>query len=299
MIDPKLRSYVRGLGLLISLLALAFVVYQFSQQSGFDSLRSLQVKDWILVLLLSGAYAVASVLLALSWRLILLHTGSQASWSWAIVTYGVSQLAKYLPGNVLHFAGRQALAMSSGLPGKGVLWSTAYELMSLSLAGLSISLIFLTRLGWTEVQAISTAVGFVVVVSLCLERLKFRHLMAAYLLHVVFLLVSGSIFAIVVHTLGLEGERIGQLMYWLCAAHVAAWLVGLLVPGAPAGLGVREATLLVLLDGLLPAGLLLVAVAVARLVNLMGDLLFFAVSALIYPRIKNTNNAVKSSGETH
>ncbi|MEB3210674.1 MAG: UPF0104 family protein [Leptolyngbyaceae bacterium] len=57
----------------------------------------------------------------------------------------------------------------------------------------------------------------------------------------------------------------------LLSAFSIAWMLGLVVPGAPGGIGVFEATALALLDGSIPSGLLLGAVAFYRLVSTLAE----------------------------
>jgi len=70
---------------------------------------------------------------------------------------------------------------------------------------------------------------------------------------------------------------------WL-AAFAQAWTVGLVVPGAPGGLGVFEAVLLLRLGGLLPAAPLLAVALSYRLIATLGDLLAAGLADLDSPR---------------
>jgi uncharacterized membrane protein YbhN (UPF0104 family) len=84
----------------------------------------------------------------------------------------------------------------------------------------------------------------------------------------------------------LMGEVSFGLSYGLlyCGAFVVAWLVGLVTPGAPAGVGVRELVLMALLKGLVPEDDLLMAVLLSRVVTVGGDGLFFLVVSLFSVR---------------
>ncbi|MEO1522021.1 MAG: lysylphosphatidylglycerol synthase domain-containing protein [Cyanobacteria bacterium J06633_2] len=57
----------------------------------------------------------------------------------------------------------------------------------------------------------------------------------------------------------------------LLSAFSVAWMLGLVVPGAPGGIGVFEATVLALLNNSVPPGPLLGAVAFYRLVNTLAE----------------------------
>ena len=55
-----------------------------------------------------------------------------------------------------------------------------------------------------------------------------------------------------------------------------AWLIGLVFPLAPAGLGVREAAGTAMLSGIIGAGLALFILGTMRVVTLGGDVLMIA-----------------------
>ena len=56
-----------------------------------------------------------------------------------------------------------------------------------------------------------------------------------------------------------------------------AWMAGFVTPGAPAGLGVREAVLLALLERLLTPQQALLVVVLWRVVTTLGDVVFFGI----------------------
>jgi uncharacterized membrane protein YbhN (UPF0104 family) len=61
-------------------------------------------------------------------------------------------------------------------------------------------------------------------------------------------------------------------------AQAAAWTAGFLTPGAPGGLGVREAVLVALLVGPLGEGSALAVALAWRVATLGGEVIFFATS---------------------
>jgi hypothetical protein len=69
---------------------------------------------------------------------------------------------------------------------------------------------------------------------------------------------------------------------WL-AAFALAWLVGLVVPGAPGGIGVFELVLLARLHGLLPEAELLAVVISYRLISVVAESLTAAAAQLDQP----------------
>ena len=65
------------------------------------------------------------------------------------------------------------------------------------------------------------------------------------------------------------------------AANAASWLAGFVIIGAPAGLGVREATFVALAGAALGEGQALLLIGLFRVVTFLGDTLFLAAGALL------------------
>ena len=55
---------------------------------------------WVLVAVLALSYAAANLVLVLAWWSLLSQFGGSTWFRWALRTYGLSQIAKYAPGNI-------------------------------------------------------------------------------------------------------------------------------------------------------------------------------------------------------
>jgi uncharacterized membrane protein YbhN (UPF0104 family) len=73
--------------------------------------------------------------------------------------------------------------------------------------------------------------------------------------------------------LELNGE-IHWCFFYVPAAFVTAWLIGLVTPGAPAGIGVREIVLIYLSGDYFDNGSILLSVMILRIVTVLGDVIF-------------------------
>ena len=73
----------------------------------------------------------------------------------------------------------------------------------------------------------------------------------------------------------------------VCGAYVIAWLAGLVTPGAPAGIGVREIVMYALLHTLISQSDLLTAIVLARIVTVAGDLLFYLLALIFFKPLNN------------
>lgn len=269
-----MKRILHWLGSAIAVAGVAFVVVRIADYRDQLDFSRLEASDWGAVAALTLVYTLANVLLAFAWWNLLAGFGADTSRRWAVKVYGVSQLAKYVPGNIFHFAGRQAMGIADNLPSWPLAKSVLWELGLLSVAGALFS-VLATPFVFPEFSAYWAVSAFVVAVSLTIIVLRQTlgtHFAHALSLQVVFLSLSSLIFASLIYLLTPSVP-----INWasLSGAFVLAWLAGLVTPGAPAGLGVRELVLLYFLKGTIQEVDLLLAVLLGRIVTIFGDFLFF------------------------
>ena len=279
-------------GSALGLLGLAFVVFKLHEYAAQIDLSKFSVGMWVALLFLILVYGVAGVALAIAWRNILRFLGLDVNLRWAVSVYGNSQLAKYVPSNIFQFAGRQVLGAAAGLPAAPLLKSVFWELASLASAGVLFAVltfpVLLPRISiWGAL--LLYAAGFAVAVWL-IRRLFGTALLAAWVWYSGFLALAGFSFVIV---LGLvTGNTWGETAFLICGAFLLAWLVGLLTPGAPAGVGVREVVLYALLQNYVSEVDLVTAIVLGRVVTVSGDVVFYLLAAATRPGLAlNTERA--------
>jgi len=292
-LSDRNKQWIKGLGFLLSLVAVGFVATRFVQYWEELELSGLGAIDWIALAGLGLVYALISVFLGLAWWKMLLHLKPESevdddaviSPFWAVYAYGYSQIGKYLPGNVLHFAGRHVLGMAAGYRHARLIYSTILELALLLVSGLLLTLLLLPVLGLHHGLA---ALAYALVFVLVYVGLKLRssiHLSHALALHSLFLLLTGILFVLVLALIDPAFDWSLRSAMLILAAYVLAWLIGMLTPGAPAGLGIREVVLLFLLGPIVNQSELLLAILLSRVVSLTGDLLFFAAAVIVKPKL--------------
>ncbi|HIE1300753.1 MULTISPECIES: hypothetical protein [Burkholderia] len=280
------RRWIHVTGSALGALGTIFVGVKLVEYSHQLSLDTFSAVTWSAVATLGAGYGACGMLLALAWLQLLTHHGVTSSRLWAIKTYGVSQLAKYTPGNIFHLAGRQAICVAAGLPAWPVAKSIVWELAVIASTALPFALMA-APLKWPVIgtaTAIAAFAGALAIAvsgirtcwSLCIAR--------AVSLYAAFLLVSGLIFSALL-AITVQHAKIDthDAAFWLpvCGAYVIAWLAGLVTPGAPAGVGVREAVLYWLMHGVVGQADLITAIVLGRMVTVAGDLMFFVGAALV------------------
>ncbi len=269
------QRYARWIALLIVLLASVFFLIEVWRN--LDELRAIR---WdrntaaALVLSLLGMLVVA-VLGGVMWGILLHDQGAHLPMLQAIQVTTISQIAKYLPGNVGHFVGVATLTTAAGVPMgmviNSLLISTLW-LLSLGmgmgavalmyfvdLPGLNEKIIinlpfllalgfFLASLPWIFIPLINRALpGLANKISRggLINVPRFRTGLALGMGFLLCFFIFGLLLKMQAQLLfGIEDGDVISLTF----LFTAAWVAGYVMPGAPGGLGVREAMMVILLS---------------------------------------------------
>lgn len=231
-----------------------------------------------------AVYVAAGLLLALGWTL-LVRLASAAPLRHAPLFVGHlrAQLAKYLPGNVFHYAWRHLSARREGAGHRALALALALEsvLVVASAAILALGVVsdpridalapWARHLAWAApVLAVLAWVGVGILgrrgghERLAPTRTAGR-LSAVFVLDLVF-------FVLAAFSLRLLCDQPGALPFpaW-CGWFALAWALGYVTPGAPAGFGLREAVLALGLAPVLGEAQALALAIAYRLTTVAGD----------------------------
>ena len=300
--QPKPHPWLQLLGVLSMLASFGFIgVLLWSHR---DAVLDFRPGLGGVILLAVGAviYGAASVLLAMAWRILLRWSGEgDVCWHESRRIYARTQIAKYVPGNIMQLLGRHVVGRQAGWSHVGLILSSAFEilillcmssiiaLVGLALTGIEVGLVKLPML-LVPIVALLAGAFFVVrlvprlvvgkwpEVSNRLRSRKVFRLWPVGLLHLAFFLIGGLVLLIVCDVVL---ETPVYLQYWPAVFSLFAigWTAGVITPGAPSGLGIREAVLVVGLGPVAsPAEAVLIA-GLLRLLTVSGDVMFFAIAA--------------------
>ncbi len=277
----------RALSILGSLLAatgIAYVGYRLIQQA--PELSLFTTASLAALSTAACTYTAALYLLALAWKRILNHLGIFPDLRWVLVCYSDYQVSKYVPGNVANIVGRQVQGARKGYEHKSLAFSTAIELAGMLLC-CGVFWVMWLLLQADAGPAVSVLAGLACFSCACLVVGFFgsRDLLVVGLCQMAFLAVSGAIFSGLV--LWVAGDPLGQgasaVIPLICVFN-AAWLVGVVTPGAPAGVGVRDGLLLSWTTAMIHSDKLAFVVLLSRLSTILGDLLFWLMVRFLAPK---------------
>ncbi len=306
----------KAIGLLLMLLSFGFILRELL---GFD-LSALRIQEpfsaMALILLFSIASVFSVLLGAAAWRniLVAIH-GAPASYVEIMKVYVKANAAKYLPGNVLHYAGRNLLGKRLGYDHGEILLSSFLEVLMILLSAIAFLLIFAAS-NFLEVskQALQQAVEnriFLLLILLgmvaaalglwlirkkrpdfmdkirMLFTLRFLKVLSMnFLLYALTFIIFGLILTFILIGIfkapvsGLQGAVL------IVSASVLSWFSGFITPGAPGGMGVREAVLILMLSPAYGREYTLAAALILRLISILGDVGAFGIGAFMEKGVK-------------
>ncbi|MCZ2202872.1 MAG: UPF0104 family protein, partial [Cylindrospermopsis raciborskii PAMP2012] len=235
----------------------------------------------------------------LVWTWILNHLNQSVPNGLFIRVYLKTNIAKYLPGNVWHYYGRILAAKDANIPTFKATLSVLLEPLLMATAALINIILLPNHLSVSFNQTVKFISLFLLLLSLHpvvlnpLIRLLFKvksqikseddipnsinsmnnltlekYPLLPLVGELIFVCLRGTGFILTIFALG--DVNLNQIPI-LIGAFSLAWVLGLVIPGAPGGLGVFESTAILLLQNTFPPSLLIGAIALYRLMSISAE----------------------------
>lgn len=243
-------------------------------------------------------YGCSMITTAMVWPSVIAKWGHEIPLRTALGIGLVAQIGKYLPGNVAHYFGRAALAKQHNISFTQSGLSTIVEFGAALLAAALIvfGATLLDSSIWADAPIVSilpeglfwplTVLALIIIAGIAtfvFRRLpEIRSLLSIDFwvapicwLTIGFLMTGFSFYALAIAFFGAWSIPVVSVI----AIYVIAWAVGFLIPGAPAGLGVREVILVALLAPMIGAPAAIMLSLLHRLLSAMLDLTAAALAA--------------------
>lgn len=294
-----IKNIARWAGTLLVIISLIYVFNSFSALSEDIHKIESDPKNISFILLISLIYGASQFLLSEAWLQILSVLGTDNLNRQTIYQiYGKTQLAKYLPGNIFQYAGRLALAKKMGIPLHSIMPSLVIEVLGV----VSAALILTSFLAKQIHQVIRIEVfwlpfvivlGFALVITIIAYKkyhgrmnrelflqlmTKKFHLLSILFLYLCFFLISGLILLAILQLFNINLGAITP--FEIIGISCAAWITGYITPGAPGGIGVREATLVLMLTPITGAAFSALIAVIIRMISVLGDICFWLLAEL-------------------
>jgi uncharacterized membrane protein YbhN (UPF0104 family) len=287
----KIKGFLRWLILGATLF---FIINTF--QNNWQQVIEIRINSqgWLMLFLALISTMFAHIFSGLVWHKILNILHCSLSGFKALKVYLITNIAKYLPGNVWHFYGRINAVTKGGDHISVATLSVLLEPLLMAAAALLVALIsssfgiIETAPTWKilAVQIIGLTVVLIGIhpriINPVLQKVSKSKgeqksaILKEYPLwpllgELGFLLLRGTGFLFVCLALiSVDLKTIPLLL----TVFSLAWLLGLIVPGAPGGMGIFEATAIASLDASqFPAAMVLTIVALFRIISILAELI--------------------------
>jgi len=251
-------------------------------------------------------------IVAYSWKLALTFVSRKnISFKEVSCIYLKSNLAKYIPGNIMQFINRNLFGISLNISQDQIAFSTFIEIIFLCLTSFLLSLIFAGRtlvsyiIKYVNLKLViiiisimtfimcATGIAFFILKKKNLfeniQTLKSKRFLKLsvklMILYSSFFLISGVILVFILRGLTPIDET---KILLIISAYIVSWLLGYITPGAPGGLGIREAVLVFMLGGDFGMEVILTAAIIQRIVSIAGDVMAYIsnVAVRCFSKIK-------------
>ena len=247
-------------------------------------------------ILLSFLFCILSIFFnALAWKNIVIWFGKTKIKNNLISFYILTNVLKYVPGGIWHFLERYnflkdvsnpqlafystliepyfMLCASFFLASVGIIFSPFYFLLLIPLVFLNRKLIYFILRGLETLK--SKAILSLKITNSKYEfeeRIKIISFFPtrAFLIEILFLLTKFIGFIICFNVVNLENQT--NIIY-LLVIFCLSWAIGLIVPTAPGGVGVFEASFLFFVGKNIPQNIILVSLIYFRIISTSSELL--------------------------
>ena len=269
------------------------------------------IGTWLAVGISLLGVVLTILIIGLFWRALLADQGVPVRRYTAIRIVAVSQIGKYLPGNLGHYVGRAGMARANGIPLGVATSTTLLEILWTAALGAGLTAMAIGLLSAGSGSALASLVGpwqlllgcLVLVIApwpaiLILNRVlpglsqrlnngklmtvpSFRVAMQVGIgLLLCFVMLGVSVTAQVRGLFGVDEGHVGMFVL----LFAAAWTAGYLVPGAPGGVGVREGLIVGLFAPVIGGGAAVGLAVSSRVLTIAGDGLGFLLGLVMQYR---------------
>lgn len=288
-----------------------FVGYVVRSLHGYDLSIYATPRVALGIVVAACCWAVSVPLLAMTWHALLRGLDVHRPLRELTAIVGITQFAKFVPGNVAQFIGRMGMSVHRGMPAQPLAAAMVVETMmtiaaatligvvagALSGIGFSIAQSHYLQLLFIAALLLLVAAGFAVLPRVTPRALQWiaprraaalrgnllptrPALVIAFLPCCATYLVVGLGLALLAPCLFPHATH----NYWLLtAAFSLAWVIGFVTPGAPAGLGVRDALMVAMLTDAYAQNGAIVLVLALRIATTLGDVMAFGLGWLVLP----------------
>lgn len=302
------NKIVKYIGYFITLAAFIFIGKSLMSMNFNTRYITNPVYAIVLGTILSFGYAIVVYISSYAWKTTLefINMGKIPLLD-IVKVYVKSNIGKYLPGNVMHFAGRNILAGKLGFKQLDIAFCSIIEIVMLIITDCILSFIFAFKsfkkvlisllsnnnhqliyiIFLIAVLAVAILIYILIKKTNFINNYKqfftidfFKLLCKLFCIYSITLIIPG-LFLIVIFRVVLGCSITPSISMIIISAYTISWVSGFVVPGAPGGIGVRESVFILILNTTYSNDIVLLASIFLRITSVLGDLIAFMLEPAV------------------
>jgi len=305
-----IKSKYKIIGILLTIISFIYIAYIILNYR-YDTIPFHKYSLFLLIstfFLFTVINTITLFISSIIWKFILEFSSRKKINTKEIINvYIKSNISKYLPGNVMLYISRNFLGEKLGWDRKKILYSSLLELFLGTLFTFFIFIIFIVLSDKTDLNrlkllinynyiylfiliAVFFIIGFLIwgikskKLQLLFSYAKFKEiknlLLKCFSLYSINFIITSSII-IWVFYLYTEIPLSANNIILITGSSVIAYFIGFIAVGSPAGIGIRESIIIILLSPICNPASILIALAILRLTGIIGDVLAYFIIIIL------------------
>lgn len=306
--EERIKKLVKQIGKLLSLLAIGFIVYKFSQID-FNYKEVINGTNILICIGLLLLQVFVIVTACFPWmNFVEILTDKKVGFTKAMVVFTKANIFKYVPGNVFQYVARNELAIVSKVSHFDVVMATILDTTLSLIVAFVLALVCLRESAIEYINNSGIAnkkmllillIGLIIIIiiSIILCRKFFRNkfrlyigrfnarnaarLLKIFAYYIFNNVINCVIFYIIVAVIFQENNSV-DMVYRLLGSFVFSLIIGMITPGASGGIGIRESVMLFITEGAFDSDVIISSMVLLRIISIVGDIAAFFVGKVFY-----------------
>ena len=315
----KKPNIIRYIGNIVTVVVI-FLIYRKLLSYDLKYTLFLQPHVAICIGICLVAYVINVLASPLPWMQMLKITSNyKVPYQTAVSVSVRSNLFKYIPGNIFQYIGKNELAIRCGISHTKVAASTALDVIVMFSTSILLGILFVRKslfsiinryINLNSVIIVTIFIFFLLIFFFLyivhkknISYMKILRIIAkrknlnCIVLCIIYYIIQ-NIWVGLIYILELwiiSDQQIEAIPFLLIiGANIISWAIGFITPGAPGGLGIREAVMIFIVHGIFDESIITLSSVLYRIITIVGDLLsfllvggFYKIKQLLYNKRTN------------
>ncbi len=299
-----IKSKYKIIGILLTIISFIYIFYIILNYR-FDTISFRKYSIFLLLLtlfIISIISIISLIISSFSWKYILEFLSQKKIKTKEIINvYLKSNISKYLPGNVMQFAARNFLGKKFDWDQKQIAYSSVIEIILSTLFTLFVLIVFFILNGKADLYRLSYIINYnytylffslsvLIIIGLLIWSIKKKTilifktnykeikklLIKCFFVYILNFIISSSVIIVTFYFFTNISLSISNIIA-ITEASILAYFIGFIAIGSPAGIGVRESIMIILLLPICNPASILIPLAILRLTGIIGDVLAYFI----------------------